>query len=122
MTQQRIIFVYNANSGKGKAILDSLHKMISPSTYDCNLCALTHGSFGPKKEWNNFLSRIDASLEFYHKDEYEKQLGSKFSTAYQLPFILCAYGYDEELLCSAKTINSFTTVSELIMLLESQLF
>ena len=33
----KLIFVYNANSGKLSAALDIAHKIISPSTYQCRL-------------------------------------------------------------------------------------
>ncbi|NJM95354.1 MAG: GTPase, partial [Acaryochloridaceae cyanobacterium CSU_5_19] len=41
----RLIFVYNANSGGINTALDIAHKLLSPSTYRCNLCRLTHDTF-----------------------------------------------------------------------------
>ncbi|MBC8046814.1 MAG: hypothetical protein H7Y00_08465 [Fimbriimonadaceae bacterium] len=69
---QKIIFVYNANSGKINGLLDSLHKIFSPSTYDCNLCAITYSNFKIKDEWKDFLAEIDTLIEFLHKDEFYK--------------------------------------------------
>lgn len=121
MKSHRVIFVYNASSDVSISMVDFVHKIVSPSTYECNLCALTHHNFGPKKEWKSFLENTTAQLEFYHKNEYQKQFASKFGNAYQPPFILKVNGYDEEIMCSAKKINSFTKLSELILFLEEQL-
>jgi hypothetical protein len=49
-----LLFVYNANSGKLNAAFDMAHKAISPSTYKCSLCALTHNPLKEKKEWVDF--------------------------------------------------------------------
>lgn len=121
MNTNRIIFVYNANSRLGQGLLDSLHKIVSPTTYDCNLCALTHGNFGPKKEWKSFLENTTASLEFYHKDEYQKQFASKFAMPYALPFVIKVNGYNEEVICSATKINSFIKLSDFISYLKQHL-
>ena len=37
---QNLVVVYNAKSGGLNAVLDYVHKMVSPETYDCNLCKL----------------------------------------------------------------------------------
>lgn len=76
----KIIFIYNAKSGKLNAALDSVHKMFSPSTYPCELCAITHGAIDAKSEWKAFLKRLSLPVEFYHKDEY--------STNQELPVVL----------------------------------
>ena len=65
----RLIFVYNADSGLGNAMLDSMHKIVSPQTYDCQLCALTFGVFTEKEQWKNFRETSEISMEFLHKDE-----------------------------------------------------
>ena len=41
----KLIFVYNAGSGKLNALFDMAHKIVSPTTYECSLCALTHDAF-----------------------------------------------------------------------------
>jgi len=46
-----LIFVYNAASDIWSKSLDAAHKIISPSTYACNLCSLTHGNFSEKQVW-----------------------------------------------------------------------
>ncbi|WP_157200254.1 hypothetical protein [Methanogenium cariaci] len=68
-----LVFVYNADSGVFSELKDYVHKAVSPSTYDCPLCALTYGSTGMKKEWNTFLKELDFRVEFLHRDEMAKK-------------------------------------------------
>ena len=39
---KELIFIYNAKSGFINELVDIPHKIISPETYDCNLCAITY--------------------------------------------------------------------------------
>ena len=66
----KLIFVYNADSGRLNALQDSLHKLISPSTYNCRLCQLTHSFFSEKEEWRKFVSSLEVEYEFLHRDEF----------------------------------------------------
>lgn len=66
-----ILFIYNANSGKLNAILDAGHKLFSPSTYQCSLCALTYDTFIENIIWKTFRKESRLNMEFYHKDEFE---------------------------------------------------
>lgn len=67
---KNLIFVYNADSGKFNALTDSLHKLISPDTYECRLCELTHGFFSEKSEWSKFLKEKNFKATFLHRDEF----------------------------------------------------
>lgn len=71
----KLIFVYNAKSGKLNALFDIAHKILKPETYQCSLCALTHDALSEKKIWSDFKARTSLELEFLHKDEFEKQYG-----------------------------------------------
>lgn len=66
----KLVFVYNADSGLFNTLTDIAHKLLSPSTYECNLCNLTHGYFAAREEWTTFLDDLDADIEFLHRDEY----------------------------------------------------
>ena len=66
----KLIFVYNADSGLFNTVSDIAHKILSPKTYSCNLCALTHGHFKIKQDWVEFLEQIDTELKFLHRDEF----------------------------------------------------
>lgn len=90
---KRLIFVYNANSGKINAWLDSAHKIVSPKTYQCRLCDLTYGIFKENEDWARFRESIiktrpDLQLEFLHIDEFEKKYWSKWLPKYDYPIIL----------------------------------
>ena len=67
----KLIFIYNANSGNLNALLDAGHKLFSPSTYKCSLCALTYDTFAENTIWKNFRAESNLDMEFYHKDEFE---------------------------------------------------
>ena len=70
-----LIFVYNADSGVFNALSDLAHKIFSPQTYECNLCALTYSPLGRRREWKAFLEGLDRPLEFLHRDELNERYG-----------------------------------------------
>jgi hypothetical protein len=70
--KEQLIFVYNANSDLFSTVTDFAHKILSPSTYSCNLCALTYGNFTVKQEWKSFIEGLLIKTIFLHKDEFEK--------------------------------------------------
>ena len=51
------------------------HKIVSPQTYSCNLCAITHSTFSMRGEWKNFVAGLEVSVEFLQRDQLEKQYG-----------------------------------------------
>ena len=87
---QKIIFIYNADQGKLNAAFDSIHKFVSPGTYQCQLCAMTHGSFGMKKDWKAFIESLGVEIDFLHRDDVGEILGD---TVPVLPVVM---GIDEE--------------------------
>ena len=86
----KLIFVYNADSGLFNTLTDIGHKIFSPETYHCPLCDLTHGYFTMRKEWGDFLERLDYELVFLHRDEFIKQHPDLSHTL--LPVILVQSG------------------------------
>jgi len=74
---KKIIFVYNAKSGKVNALLDVAHKLISPKTYQCKLCAITHDTFSENAQWKQFRANFSLPLEFLHSDEFEANYKAK---------------------------------------------
>ncbi len=73
-----LIFVYNAESGHLNALFDIAHKALSPQTYSCDLCALTHGLFAESAQWRAFRERGDAEMLFLHRDEFERRYSERF--------------------------------------------
>jgi len=72
MADTKLVFVYNADSGLFNTVTDIAHKILSPKTYECNLCAITHGLFSVRENWVKFLDELDADCDFLHKDEFIK--------------------------------------------------
>jgi hypothetical protein len=73
----KIIFVYNADSGLLNVIKDWGHKIISPETYPCSLCALTYDNLGMRRPWREFINELGYEVEFLHRDELEEKYGPK---------------------------------------------
>lgn len=71
----KLVFVYNADSGLYNTLTDIAHKVFSPSTYACNLCAITYGALSMRGEWKEFIESLDAELEFLHADEVKSKYG-----------------------------------------------
>ena len=67
---KRLLFVYNADSGPVSAILDAVHKIVSPQTYACSLCFITYGAVSMRKEWKEYIERLPYPAEFLHRDEF----------------------------------------------------
>ena len=113
----QLIFVYNADSGLFNSVTDFVHKIISPSTYACNLCTLTHGNFIMKNEWKTFNQQLPADVVFLHKDEFRK----KFNLQTRLPAIFIKNDNALKLFISDKEINNCKTIQQLENLITSQL-
>ncbi len=69
MSSLTIQFIYNAHSGKLHALFDIAHKLISPQTYSCDLCQITHETFRENTEFSALKSQHP--IELFHIDEYE---------------------------------------------------
>lgn len=126
MSIKKLIFVYNANSGKFNAWLDSAHKILSPSTYQCRLCDLTYGVFKENEEWARFRESLQTTsnvqdLEFLHIDEFEQQYKSKWLPKYEYPLILTASDDGLEIFMSAVEMQQLDTTSALINDIKSKL-
>lgn len=69
----QLIFVYNADSGLFNAMADVGHKIFSPTTYPCQLCALTYGLLTERKQWRRFIESLPAACEFLHRDQVRQR-------------------------------------------------
>ena len=107
----KVIFVYNADSGLFNLVSDMAHKFLSPDTYNCQLCMLTHGHFGMRDQWHDYLETLDAELEFLHRDEFIKKYPEHKA---ELPALFLSRDATLEILVSASTILSCSTMDMLI--------
>ena len=118
---QKLIFVYNANSGARNAILDSMHKVFSPSTYACSLCDITYGVVSENKVWRAFREQSKHQMEFLHKDEFTKAYASKFGHKFDFPIVLMEGEIGLEVLIRPLELNDLSGARDLIRLLEERL-
>ena len=117
---QKLLFVYNANSGLRSAILDSAHKILSPGTYECKLCDITFGVLSENRAWKDFRQNSDLELEFLHKDEFEKEYASKFGYSLEFPVVLVADQGELQMFISAKEFEGLSDAQDLINLIEAR--
>lgn len=107
----KLLFVYNANSGALNALFDVGHKLISPSTYGCSLCALTYDTFTENTIWKAFRAESDLDMEFYHKDEFEEKFPS---VKMSYPTILKLEGNQLTTVLNPDVLNEISDVEDLI--------
>ncbi|MDJ0844031.1 GTPase [Crocosphaera sp.] len=114
----KIIFVYNANSGLMNTVLDIGHKIISPDTYECNLCNITYGILKENKEWKAFRESSTDELEFLHKDEFEQ----KYQQVRDYPIVLVSNKKDElSELINKEELNKMQSAKELMQKLQQSI-
>lgn len=83
-TGSSLLFVYNADSGLFNTLGDIGHKLFSPSTYPCRLCAITHGYLVERAEWRAFIDSLGVGCEFLHRDQFQERFPG---TAITLPAV-----------------------------------
>ena len=119
MIAATLIFVYNAPDGIGAALIDAAHKLISPATYPCSLCAVTYGAVAMRRDWKAYLARLPHPVKFYHRDGFARAFPE---VDVALPAILIADGdAPPRVLVDAATLDKQTDVASLIATLEAAL-
>jgi hypothetical protein len=118
MTQQSLLFVYNADSGTLNALKDAIHKVVKPSTYPCSLCAVTYGNIGMKQEWKRYIDGLEIPVEFLHKDEFCEQYDCQAVT-YPVAFLI-ENGKRTELI-STKEMDATNSLDDMINLVNEKL-
>ena len=114
---QKLIFVYNADSGIFNTVTDIAHKIFSPSTYACQLCAITHSAFSMREEWKTFLQSLQIEMEFLHKDEWEKNYQGRKDS---LPAVFLLNDA-VKILIDSEEINQCKTIEQLKELIKDRL-
>ena len=114
-----LMLVYNANGGVLHAFGDMVHKIISPGTYPCSLCALTYGPFTMQATWRSFLGTLGLPVLFLYRDEFRQDLDERDIA---LPAILLgAETGAPEVLVSAADLAALQDLPALIALIEARL-
>ena len=117
MDTPTLIFVYNADSGLVNTLLDIGHKLVSPKTYACNLCAITHSTFSMRDEWKHFVDELKQPIEFLHRDELAKLYGIHDAT---LPAVFRKKNGELEMWISHEEINRCRSLDDLKRLVEQK--
>lgn len=66
----RLLFVYNAEAGLVAGLMDSIHKLVSPDTYPCGLCAITYGAVRMDPRWRAWLKSAPFEAVFHHRADF----------------------------------------------------
>ena len=111
-----LIFVYNTDSNPVSSLIDLGYKILSPETYSCSLCKLTHGPFTEIDAWKAFRTSIGYPMEFLHRDEFEK----KYNQRFQYPVIL-KKDTTIEVLLPKKDIDDLADLDALIAAVQKHL-
>jgi hypothetical protein len=83
----RIILVYNADSGLGALLIDVVKKAVGRE--DCALCEITYGALGKRAAWAACEKRLGVPVEALHRDELPPAWGVAPT---ELPCILARRG------------------------------
>lgn len=71
-TIDRLLFVFNADSGKWNAFVDSARKLFMVN--GCALCSITHGLTGEKSAWKDCRDELGVPIDYVHRDELSDRL------------------------------------------------
>lgn len=115
--KKQLIFVYNADSGLFNTVTDIAHKIFSPQTYSCGLCALTHSYFSMRDEWKSFIESLGAECQFVHRDEFIKQYDGP---EYIWPAILINQAGQLSVCLGAEDINACNDLDELKAMIQKE--
>ncbi len=106
----RILFVYNADGGLLNGALDLLHKTFSPSTYACQLCAITYDTLGMKPRWRSYVATLPHPVVFHHRDDFAAAFPN---TRVPLPAVLLDRGGELDTLIPAERFRELRSLDDL---------
>ena len=115
-----LVFVWNADAGMLNALRDSLHKWISPETYSCKLCALTHGFSSARRDWKDFLRDFERPAYFYYRDTFQDS-GILFNFPKTYPMVLELHEGEWYALLTAEDFEGIYSLDELIATLKTKI-
>ena len=109
----KVVFVYNAQSGVFSALSDYVHKLVSPDTYACQLCAVTYGNLGMRSTWKHYVEDLPAKVVFTYQDRVRDRPMMKNA---ELPAAFVITDDETKLVISAEAMNRCQSEAELIAL------
>lgn len=114
-----LLIVYNAGEGVAAALLDAVHKAVSPATYPCSLCAVSYGATRMRPAWRAYLRSLPFAVRFHHRPDFRRAYPAL--AALPLPAILLDSGDGPRLLVDAATLARIIDVPALIASLDAAL-
>lgn len=116
---RRLIIVYNAEAGLLAGVADSLHKIVSPSTYPCQLCAITYGLAAMRRDWRLFLDGLGLALVFHHRADFRAAFPA--AADWPLPLVALASGGQLAPLVTAADFAAIADLPRLIAVMRERL-
>ena len=114
----KLIFIYNAKEDILSKAVDFTHKILSPSTYACELCAITYGNFTIHNTWKKYLDELPVEKIFYYREKWQS---SDLYSEIPLPAILLKQEQEVKVLLSKNDFNKIHDVDALIKEIDHKL-
>lgn len=126
MKQERkeLLFVYNASDGFLNKSWDMMHKIISPKTYQCNLCTLTHGNFKEKNLWKEFRENESKNIKFtflYKNEFFQKYNALPLISKVEFPIIFAKKKKAIEVFMSSQDLDKVQNIESLITKIQEKI-
>ena len=99
-------------------LFDVGYKIFSPSTYRCNLCALTFDTFSENKIWKQFREKSNIKMTFFHINEFEKEYPNQ---QFEYPIILKQTDSDLNIFINKEELDKTENIEYLIRILDDKL-
>ena len=115
-----LLFVYNAKAGIVAGMMDSVHKAVSPDTYECALCAVTHGYFTMQREFRSWLKSLSYAVTFHHKPDFRASYPQAANITLPVVLMKSTDGMLTEIL-SATQLKSIKRSDDLVTALDAAL-
>lgn len=107
----RVILVYNAESGLLNTVQSWLNKAFSGECGDCQLCHFTYGLTGMRQPWRELIETLPCPASFLYRAEFQKSYPD-FETTF--PAILAERDGKLEHLVSADEFADLENLTELV--------
>lgn len=114
----KLLFVYNSDGNFTALVGDTIHKLASPDTYQCNLCRLTYPFVSINAEWKKFVMSLSHEVLFLHRDEFARRYPNYRHMP--LPAVFEESSRGLGVLISPKEINKAQNIQELIKIVKSR--
>lgn len=98
-------------------LLDGLHKVTHPSSYPCDLCAITYHAIGKRKKWKRFLQDVPFTVKFYYIDT----LPAQFNKNLEYPVVLRYENSSVSRILDKQDFAAVNDLNEFIVLLRERI-